>query len=220
MEAVAPAIGALTAIVPLLNGVRHLEALDARFGAEKVLGGWCAISATLDADGTVRQLADMQSLRFGEREGGISARAAAIEEMMQGANMEGRATGIILQEMWEKWFRLAALAGVACLMRASVGVISAEPGGPEFTEGILQECAAISGACGFAPRPDSYEHARTTLLEPGSPFTASMLRDVEAGRRVEAEHVLGDLWQRGADRGVTAPLLGLALLHLVLTKAG
>ncbi len=214
MDAIEPAVGDTTVIIPVLNGMLHMDALDARFGADKVLGGWCAISATLDADGTVRQLADMQQLRFGERTGEISERAAAVQAMMTGANMEGQATGIILQEMWEKWVRLAALAGATCLMRASAGTIVAEPGGEEFIVGILDECSAIGGACGFGPRPKAYEHSRKTLTEPGSTFTASMLRDVEAGGRVEAEHVLGDLWERGAKRGVAAPLLGLALLHM------
>ena len=47
MEAVAPAVGKETAILPLLNGLKHYETLDARFGAERVLGGLCSIAVTV-----------------------------------------------------------------------------------------------------------------------------------------------------------------------------
>ena len=51
MAAFAPAVGPETLILPLLNGMHHLDLLDARFGASSVLGGQCLISATLDALG-------------------------------------------------------------------------------------------------------------------------------------------------------------------------
>ena len=95
-----------------------------------------------------------------------------------------------------------------------MGTIVGEPGGEKLMVAIFDECCAIGKACGFPPRPNAYEHARKTLIEKGSGFTASMLRDVEAGARGEAEHVIGDLWNRGAHHGGAAPLLGLALLHL------
>jgi 2-dehydropantoate 2-reductase len=48
MASFAPAVGPETAIVPLLNGMRHLEILDERFGRTRVLGGQCVIAATLN----------------------------------------------------------------------------------------------------------------------------------------------------------------------------
>src|SRR5690349_21850600 len=59
VEAIAPAVGRGAAVLPLLNGMAHLEALDARFGAAQVLGGLCFVAATLTADGTVQQLGSM-----------------------------------------------------------------------------------------------------------------------------------------------------------------
>ena len=67
MESFAPAVGPDTAILPVLNGMRHLDQLAARFGGDKVLGGYCMISATLDAEGTVVHFGDMHGLSFGER---------------------------------------------------------------------------------------------------------------------------------------------------------
>ena len=53
MDAVAPAVGPATFVLPLLNGLAHLDALDARFGADRVLGGEAHIVATLEADVSV-----------------------------------------------------------------------------------------------------------------------------------------------------------------------
>jgi 2-dehydropantoate 2-reductase len=214
MEAVAPAVGAGAAVLPVINGMRHMDALDARFGAERVLGGWCGISSTLDADGTVRQLTKTQMVRFGERDGRRTERVSAIEETMAGANFDGKATADIVQEMWEKWVLLATLAGMTCLMRASVGTIMEAPGGEGLMLRLLEECGRTAAANGYAPRADGWQRARTMLTERGSGFTASMLRDVESGGRTEADHILGDLLERARERGVDAQILEIAYCHL------
>src|SRR5215469_16190632 len=121
IDDMAPAVGPQTTILPVLNGMRHLDLLDARFGAERVLGGQCVIAATLDADGAVRHLNTSHSLTFGERDGSRSARVERIAQAMAGARFEPRLSTTILQDMWDKWVFLASLAGITCLMRAAVG---------------------------------------------------------------------------------------------------
>src|ERR1700693_114236 len=74
----APAVGPQTAMIPLLNGMLHLDVLDSKFGRERVLGGLCAIAVTLNERREVIQLAPMQSLGFGERDGKLSNRVRAI----------------------------------------------------------------------------------------------------------------------------------------------
>src|SRR5712664_2834429 len=75
-----PAVGDNTAIIPLLNGMKHLDVLDGKFGRERVLGGLCAIAVTLNEQREVVQLQPMRSLGFGERDGGHSDRVRAIGE--------------------------------------------------------------------------------------------------------------------------------------------
>lgn len=219
MQDFAPAIGPGTAILPLLNGMRHLDAMDARFGAQHVLGGQCAISATLDADGTIIHLSGMHDLAFGERDAGPSARIAAIAALMHDAGFAARASDVILLEMWEKWVFLASLAGITCLMRAAIGDIAAA-GGRGLAQGLLQECRAIAAAAGYAPRPDFVARAETMLTAADSTFTASMLRDIERGGRIEADHVLGDLLLRRDALGVAGGgLLHTAFVHLKAYEA-
>src|SRR5881394_4069600 len=78
IKSLAPAVGPKTSIIPLLNGMLHLDVLDRRFGAERVLGGLCAIAATLNEKREVVQLNPMQSLSFGERDSKLSDRVRAI----------------------------------------------------------------------------------------------------------------------------------------------
>src|ERR1700688_1522597 len=62
IKSFAPAVGPQAAVIPLLNGMRHLDVLDERFGPGHVLGGLCAIAVTLNDRREVVQLAPMQSL--------------------------------------------------------------------------------------------------------------------------------------------------------------
>jgi 2-dehydropantoate 2-reductase len=197
----APAVGPATAILPLLNGMRHLDILDARFGGERVLGGQCYIAATLDESRTIVHLNNDHELAFGEREGGRSVRIDAIANEMADVLFKARASAEIVQEMWEKWVFLATLAAATCLMRASIGDIMASPGGKEFMLGMLDECRAIAQANQHPPRNAFIERISATLTAEGSGFTASMLRDIERGAPIEADHIVGDLIRRGSGSG-------------------
>ena len=210
---VAPAVGEGTAILPLLNGMRHLDALDARFGAGRVLGGLCVIAATLGPEGEVRHLNRSHSLTFGERDGSRSARVERIAGAMDGARFESRLSTSVLQDMWDKWIFLASLAGMTCLMRAPVGDIVAAPGGLEAMLGMLEDCRRVASDHGHAPSESVLAKARGVLTEEGSTLSASMMRDLEQGHTVEADHVIGDLIARAAP-GTELPLLRLAYAHL------
>jgi 2-dehydropantoate 2-reductase len=210
----APAVGEQTSIIPLLNGMAHLDILDRRFGRERVLGGLCAIAATLNEAREVVQLQPMQSLTFGERDGKTSERVRAIAEVVRSGNFNGAASETILQDMWEKWVFLASLAASTCLMRASLGNILAAPGGKDFVLGILDECKAVAAVEGYPPRAPFLERSLAMLTAEGSPMTASMFRDIKAGVPVEADHVIGDLIVRGDAAKVPVPRLRTAYTHL------
>ncbi len=210
----APAVGPQTSIIPLLNGMLHLDVLDQRFGPERVLGGLCAIAATLNEAREVVQLAPMQSLNFGERDGELSERVRAIAALMARGITGSVASENIVQEMWEKWVFLASLAASTCLMRSAVGHILAAPGGKDFILGMLDECSAVAAAEGHAPTGPFFQRTKGMLTTEGSQMTASMFRDIKAGAAVEADHVIGDLIARGDASKVPVPKLRIAYTHL------
>jgi 2-dehydropantoate 2-reductase len=214
IKSFAPAVGPQTAIIPLLNGMLHLDALDGRFGRERVLGGLCAIAVTLNDKREVVHLQPPQSLNFGERDGKLSDRVRAIAGVFDSGKFGSVASEHIIQEMWEKWVFLASLAAATCLMRSPVGHILAAPGGKDFILGVLDECSAVAAAEGYAPRAPFLERTRGMLTMEGSPMNASMFRDIKAGAPVEADHVVGDLIARGDAGKVPVPRLRTAYTHL------
>jgi 2-dehydropantoate 2-reductase len=219
IDSIRTSVGPDTAVLPVLNGMRHLDVLDAQFGADRVLGGQCVIAATLDKDGTILHLNPLQSITYGERAGGTSPRIEAISAQMQGAGFDAIASPDILQSMWEKWVFLATLAASTCLMRAPVGDIIAAPGGQELLLKLFDEIRTISTANGHPPGEAPIARAQAILTEPGSQITASMLRDLENGAAIEADHIVGDLLARGAERGVSTPVLATAYTHLKAYEA-
>src|ERR1700730_15763179 len=142
-DSFAPAVGAKTAILPLLNGMAHLDFLAERFGRGAVLGGQCVISVTLDGEGRILHLNDTHGVSFGELDGAASDRAQAIAAATAGVRFEAHLSTAILQEMWEKWVLISTMAGITCLMRAPVGDIVAA-NAADLATALLDECSAIA----------------------------------------------------------------------------
>jgi 2-dehydropantoate 2-reductase len=220
MDDMAPAVGPDTTILPVLNGMRHLDLLAERFGPERVLGGTAVIAAALGPEGRVVQGAmPNHDLIFGEVAGGVSDRVRAVAALCEGAKFAARASEVVVGDMWQKWVGLAALAGMNCLMRGTVGDFLAAPGGREAALALLAECRAVAAAAEHPPRPEFVEFAAGLLTREGSPQVASMLRDIEGGRPTEGEHVLGDLAERAERLGVPTPVLRLARCHVAAYEA-
>jgi 2-dehydropantoate 2-reductase len=211
--AIQPHLDHAGAVLPLLNGLKHLDRLDAAFGATRVLGGLCQISATLGPNGEIRHLDLPPRLIYGERAGGSSPRAEAIGAALGSVRFKWLRSDDILQDMWEKFVMLAALAGLTCLMRGSVGEI-ARAGGVRLAAAMLAECVAVAEAAGHAPRSKFLEATRQRLTDPASAVTASMARDIERGGPTEGRHVLGDMVARAEAAGIATPLLAAAACHL------
>jgi 2-dehydropantoate 2-reductase len=211
MDSFAPAMGPTSMVLPVLNGMAHIEKLQKRFGNAAVLGGQCQISSTLDAEGHVVHLNDWHLLGFGELDGSRSARIEAVSAAFAGAKFEPQLSAAILQDMWEKWIFIATMAGITCLMRASLGDI-VTAGGQNIALALFDECAAIASKNLRVPNASVSERIRKVLTTPGSTLMASMLRDAENHNRTEHEHVLGDLLARA--HGVRVPVLETCLVHM------
>jgi 2-dehydropantoate 2-reductase len=215
----APAVGEETMILPMLNGMRHMDVLDKRFGANAVLGGACYVATTLAADGSIRQLKDMQRLVLGDREDPGSRRVQAVAAEVGGAGFDVQVHTDPVAAMWRKWVSLSSLGAVTCLMRGSVGDVVAAPGGEEFAGAVVAECLAVAAASGNALPEDQESVVYATMTEPGAPTTSSMYRDLQQGNRVEADHIVGDMVARGRDLGIATPLLAVAHTHLSVYQA-
>jgi 2-dehydropantoate 2-reductase len=219
MNDFARAVGANTMILPLLNGMRHIDLLASRFGNSNVIGGVCLIVAEMDKDNRILQLTKTQQLVYGERGGNTSARMETLNQTMQGAKFEAKISQNIEQEMWEKWVMLSSLGAATCLMRGNIGEIEAVTGGAGVAMGILNECSAIAAACGHAPSDAFLTRAEKIMTAPGSTLTSSMYRDLVKKGRVEVDQILGDLLSRGRKLGLVTPLVEAAYVNLRIYQA-
>src|SRR5437763_923263 len=214
IEAIRPAVGRQTAVLPLLNGLVHLDRLDAAFEPRNVLGGVAYVGAVLLPDGGIRHVNRLSGIAFGERGGGISQRAKAIEQLFANTPVSAPANDNILQEMWEKFVMMGAMAGMNCLMRGNIGEIMGTQDGEALMLAALAECRQVAEAAGYPPRPQARERVETMLTERGSINSASMRQDLEAGRRTEADAIVGDMLRRAAGVKIDTPLLRAAYCHL------
>jgi len=216
LEDLAPAVGPETMILPVLNGMKHMDVIAARFGKGAVTGCVCRIAARLDDEGRIVQLAGFHELEYGEMNGERSARIERLDGFMQNAGFYVRLSRAIEHEMWEKWVMLATLGGITCLMRGSVGEIVAAPGGVDFVNRFLDEVAATVAAAGHPPSETFLAGTRALLTAKGSALTASMYRDLQKGDPIEADEIVGDLLGRARQANVPAPLLAAAYTHLAV----
>ncbi|HEY0935496.1 MAG TPA: ketopantoate reductase family protein [Trebonia sp.] len=215
-----PAVGPDTAVIPVLNGIRHLGPLNRAFGEPRVLGGVAVLSTQLDHSGDIRQLSDSASLRFGAQDGPVTPVVERAKNQLSGAGFPVGVSEEIVAEMWSKWAFIAAAGAVTCLLRGTVGEIVAVGYGEPVVRALIDEVYSVAEGAGH-PVPDR-ERARTLALltAPGSPFTASLYRDLQQGQPVEVEPILGDLAAEGRKAGLRTPLLDAATVALRVYQAG
>ena len=216
MDSFAPAVGPRTSILPLLNGMAHLDRLTERFGADAVLGGQCMISLDRDSTGAILHLNEANQLSFGELSGGLTPRILRVAEALADAGFEANLSQHIVQDMWDKWCFIATGAGVTCAMPGTVGDVL-QAGGEWLIDSLFKECVLIATAAGFAPSEATRQRYLKILTEPRSRLTASMLRDIERDMGTEVEQILGDLSARRDGLGVVPPqpsILDIACVHL------
>jgi 2-dehydropantoate 2-reductase len=212
----APSVGPRTAIIPVLNGMQHMDALRQRFGEKSVLDGVCFVATEIDTQGRIIQLADFQNLTYGELDGKKTSRIEAVHDAFHGAGFDTAISKDICRDMWQKWVFLASLGAVTCLLDGNIGEIAAVHGGADLSLSVLRECAAIAGACGYSLSEAFLAEKSSQLTAPASSMTSSMYRNLKEQAPIEADSILGDLIELGRKHGVSTPLLQAALVRLTI----
>ncbi len=206
-------------IIPQLNGLRHLDALDGAFGAGTVAGGTTMIGVTLDPDGAIRHLNTMQRFSHGPRSPAQRDRLERLQAELVNGGFGPVLSDTILLDMWEKFIFLCTVATMTCLMRATVGQIVRTQEGAALMLETFADCTAAAEAAGYSPREPFLEDTRKKLIDPDSPMAASMLRDLQRGGAVEADHIVGDILARARAAGRPATLLRAAYAQLQAYEA-
>lgn len=213
----APALGPETVVLPVLNGIRHIDTLAERFGRERVMGGSVRIVADIDPEGRIRQMTELDEFVFGELDGGSSERAERLRQEFDVPGYTLKLSTDIMAALWRKWWILATMGAVCVVSGGTVGEMVSVPYGTETGLAILHEAISIATINGYRADPEFVTQQEKRMTEAGSSLTSSMYRDMVRGAPVEADHILGDLLARA--KGVSAPLLTGAYVRLKVYEA-
>lgn len=214
IEAIRPAVGPNTAVLPLLNGMAHIDKLNATFGADRVLGGLAKIIVTLDKDGTIQHLNDWCYIKFGEQSGVMSDRVLALQRAFPLDSVKASAVPDIMHNLWEKFVHLSTVATVTTLLRASVGEIASVPGGTNFFYQVLAVHAQVAAREGY-PMTDAFlAEYRALFANKESAYVPSILRDLERKSAIEGEHIVGYMLARIREHGLDDTVHRICWLNL------
>jgi 2-dehydropantoate 2-reductase len=219
LEDMAAAVGPDTVILPLLNGMRHMELIAEKFGKNHLLGCAYKVATSLDESGRIVQQGTFNDIAYGELDGTESDRVSNVHDFMRDAGFDANTSNTISRDMWEKWTLLAAMGSINCLMRGSIGDVISVKGGREFADAVIHEVVTIIQAVGHQLSEPFLTEARRLLTLEGSRQTSSMYRDLVAGRAIEADQIIGDLLARANTKGLDAPVLALVYSNLLVYQS-
>ena len=203
--------------LPLLNGISHIEYLRNRFGKSKVLGGAAHIASILTPENVVKQLNPIQILTVGSIGSDLQNTALEFKKICEEANFKIIHTNEILQALWDKWTFLATLAGSTTLFNACVGEITSTTIGVNLMRMMYKEALSVAEVENHKVDLKAQKKALDILMKPSSDFTSSMLRDLQANKRTEHEHILGDLVRIGMQKKLELPMLSSAYVNISIT---
>ena len=222
LDGIAPYVREGVAILPLLNGLAHLERIETRFPEATVLGGVAQIPAELTPEGHVLHKGKLAGLIAGPRPG-----QEAMEPVIDAFVAKAVDAGITakfsrnpVQDMWDKWIYLCTLAAATTLCRADVGTILSTDNGAFLMTGLLDECTAVATAESYPPAEKKMDGYKSSLGDPTSKWSASMRVDLERGNPTEADHILGQMILRAEKHGIGCPLLRTCYTPLQVYEAG
>jgi len=204
-QAMRPLVGPETFVVPLENGVEAPDQLAAVLGAEHVLGGLARIISFIAEPGHIRHTGAEPYVAFGELDRRPSQRAERLRRAFARAGVTAEIPPDIQVAMWEKFLFIAAISGVGAVTRAPAGIMRSLPETRQMLEQAIREVFAVARARGIA-LPEEVVAKTMAYIDSLPPDgTASMQRDIIAGRPSELEYQNGTVVRLGRESGVPTP---------------
>lgn len=209
-----PYIGKDTMILPLLNGMSHIETLIESFDDKNVLGGLCFVESTLDQNGTIIQTSPIHDLVYGERNGEKTDRITRLEKAFSETKANFLLSEKIKQDMWVKYLFISTLSGITSLFRSPIGPILENNEGLNTIEKVLSEAAAIMRSVD-APLPEGIEETQLNrLMAMNYEMKSSLQRDMEKNLPIEAGHLYGYLLNLASKNNMDVPTLKVIYQNL------
>jgi len=205
-RAMQPMVGAETMVVPFLNGVEAPDELAAILGAQHVLGGLSKVFSLIEAPGVIRHFNPGAYVEIGELGGGVSERVETLRAAFESAGAQAKASSDIRTELWKKLLTVSSWAGLGALARSPMGVLRSLPETHALIDRAMDEGIAVGARRGH-PITADYKRALWTFYDAmPADATASMQRDIMAGKPSELEAWNGAIVRYGLETGVDTPV--------------
>ena len=205
-EACKPMLGPETFVVPFQNGVGSIAALTRHLGAERTTGGVAHISAVIGAPGVIKHTGTMARLTIGEVDGSITPRMERLKAAFEDGGFDHAVSTNIVRAQWDKFIFLSTLSGLTALCRQPVGPIREDPDSRALLEAAIAETTAVGRAEGIALAEDTEAKVMGHMDKLPPVIKASMLHDLEAGRRLEVPWLSGEVVRLGRKHGIPTPV--------------
>jgi 2-dehydropantoate 2-reductase len=202
-----PLMGPDTLVIGYQNGVETLGTLTRAVGASHAAGGVSYVSAAIAEPGVIRHTA-MDHLIFGMPDGSAPAHLEALLEACRPAGFQATLSRDINVDIWTKFVRLSVFSGMTAVTRGPIGVIVNDPELLGMLQAAVRETLAVAHAKGVAV-PSTIDEDVTFAYKALPPEAkASMLVDLERGRRIELPWLSGAVVRLGREVGVATPIHG------------
>jgi 2-dehydropantoate 2-reductase len=218
VKEVAPRLAPLLApggvALPLENGVEAADDLARALGDERVAGGLCHMLSWIEAPGRIRHVGEQLLVTMGERRGGGSPRLEALAAELRRARIDVAIADDVVAASWEKFLFIEPLGSVGAVTRAPVGVVRSLPETRALLVAAMEETARLARARGVRLPPEAVARALEVVDRLPADATASLQRDVQAGRPSELQDQTGAVVRLGRESAVPLPVH--AFLHAAL----
>ena len=180
------------AVVPLLNGVDHLDPLRTAYGDERLVVGTIRVEAEKLAPGRYRQKGPFIVLELAGR--------PDIAEEVAATGIQARAVEDGERALWAKLIMLAPFALTSTASQLTLGEIAEQPEWRERMVGAMHEVKAVAAARGI-----ELDEPTGMLNVAARDMRTSMQKDAAAGRPLELDHISGPILRGGREAGVPTP---------------
>jgi 2-dehydropantoate 2-reductase len=206
IEAMGPAVGSNTSILPLQNGIGVGDQLAAAFGKEKVLLGLTYIDAARLEPGVVAVGRGTSRIVFGEWDSKRTPRATKVLETLTRAKLDVVLSDDIQRDLWKKLTYICCLSGMLCITRASFVDVLGMPETRGLAIRVMEEAAAVAKALGVTLPPRVVEDTLAYFDEHKADVTSSMFLDLQRGNPIEVGTINGAVSKLGKQAGVATPV--------------
>ena len=215
-----PMVGDETSILTVQNGVTSGQMLADEFGWDRVLQGATYIEAGIMAPGHIEQTGSAARIEFGERDGTMSDRAQAIKSLLDRPGIQVAVSSDIVSTLWTKLVAVAAIGTAMTVSRSSLAEALSWPEGTATIRTVMEEIVAVGKARGIDFPPNVVDERFEAAAEEAEHFKSSLQADMQAGKPLEVDELLGAVVRMGREMGIPVPASSALVMALEPFKRG